>query len=143
MVSEQCRLYPPLQHTTHVCSKKNNSGDDYSTRPGGPPKGDTGTGLSKTAQKILNAQKQPAGPTLFFGNLSFQTTEQSIRQLLDAHWTTISKRKAKTAGDPPPSDEDQDHEQERKEQNPSVRKVRMGTFEDTGVCKGCVEFLLC
>ncbi|KAF9645998.1 hypothetical protein BDM02DRAFT_3066943, partial [Thelephora ganbajun] len=70
------------------------------------------TGLTKTAQKILAVQKQPPGPTLFFGNLGFEVTEDSIRQLLEAH------RKK-------PAEEDK-----------WIRKIRMGTFEDSGKCKG-------
>ncbi len=35
------------------------------------------TGLTKTAQKILRAQKNPPSMTLFLGNLSFNTTEQA------------------------------------------------------------------
>jgi len=106
-------------------------GDDYSTKPGGPPQhggGPTG-GLSKTAQKILNAQRQPPGPTLFFGNLSFQTTEQSIRELLDAHRNSNAKKSLK--------DKDDNEEEDRgANKDPWIRKVRLGTFEDTGVCKG-------
>ncbi|KAF6747956.1 hypothetical protein DFP72DRAFT_584833 [Ephemerocybe angulata] len=36
---------------------------------------------SKTAQKILRKQKQPPAPTLFVGNLPFETTEEDIRNL--------------------------------------------------------------
>ncbi|THH19766.1 hypothetical protein EW146_g1472, partial [Bondarzewia mesenterica] len=52
-----------------------NTTDASSTKPG----------LTKTAQKILSAQKQPPAPTLFLGNLGFETTDDSIRGLLDAH----------------------------------------------------------
>jgi hypothetical protein len=41
------------------------------------------TGLTKTAQKILRAQKHPPGPTLFIGNLSFNTTEDSLREMIE------------------------------------------------------------
>ncbi|KAJ1021909.1 hypothetical protein NDA16_003671 [Ustilago loliicola] len=41
------------------------------------------TGLTKTAQKILRAQKNPPSMTLFLGNLSFNTTEQGVRDLFD------------------------------------------------------------
>lgn len=81
--------------------------------------------LSKTAQKILRNQKQPAAPTLFFGNLSFDTTEDSIRELLEAH-REKSKQKEKA----------KDGEKEE----PWIRKIRMGTFEDSGKCKGYVIF---
>lgn len=77
---------------------------------------------SKTAQKILSVQKQPAAPTLFFGNLPFETTEDDIRQLLDAH----RPRNKRSAGE----DEDEGLKDDW------IRKVRMGTFEDSGLCKG-------
>ncbi|GAC95051.1 hypothetical protein PHSY_002626 [Pseudozyma hubeiensis SY62] len=41
------------------------------------------TGLTKTAQRILRAQKNPPSMTLFLGNLSFNTTEQGVRELFD------------------------------------------------------------
>lgn len=48
------------------------------------------TGLTKTAQKILRAQKNPPSMTLFMGNLSFATTEAGVRELFDF---SASKRK--------------------------------------------------
>ncbi|CDO71351.1 hypothetical protein BN946_scf184908.g109 [Trametes cinnabarina] len=95
-------------------------GDDFNGRPtattttgadGAEPGAPKATGLTKTAQKILRVQKQPAGPTLFFGNLGFETTEESIRELLDSHRPKTVDEKW-------------------------IRKVRMGTFEDSGKCKG-------
>ena len=81
---------------------------------------------SKTAQKILRVQKQSPAPTLFFGNLGFETTETSIRELLEAH--RFIKKQGKDvpteAGDKP--------------KDVWIRKVRMGTFEDSGLCKGCI-----
>ncbi|PWN34328.1 uncharacterized protein FA14DRAFT_161758 [Meira miltonrushii] len=41
------------------------------------------TGLTKTAQKILRAQKHPPGPTLFIGNLSFNATEEGVRDMIE------------------------------------------------------------
>ncbi|KAF8806211.1 hypothetical protein BYT27DRAFT_7191523 [Phlegmacium glaucopus] len=76
---------------------------------------------SKTAQKILGVQKQSPSPTLFFGNLGFQTTEASIRELLNAH--RLTKQQSKDAPGNKPNDV-------------WIRKVRMGTFEDSGLCKG-------
>ena len=81
---------------------------------------------SKTAQKILRAQKQPPAPTLFFGNLGFETTEESIRQLLEAH--RLKKKGKEVATDPEDAD--------AKPKDNWIRKVRMGTFEDSGLCKG-------
>ncbi|KAI0772094.1 hypothetical protein BD413DRAFT_548290 [Trametes elegans] len=98
-------------------------GDDYKGRPApstapGEDCAEAGAaaktaGLTKTAQKILRVQKQPPGPTLFLGNLGFETTEQSIRALLDSHRPKGGDDKEKW-----------------------IRKVRMGTFEDSGKCKG-------
>ncbi|KAF8961067.1 hypothetical protein BDZ97DRAFT_1703478 [Flammula alnicola] len=82
---------------------------------------------SKTAQKILRAQKQPPGPTLFFGNLGFETTDTSIRELLEAHRPGNKKSK-----DAPPNADGE----EQKPKDIWIRKVRMGTFEDSGLCKG-------
>ena len=91
-------------------------------------------GLTKTAQKILAAQKQPPGPTLFFGNLGFEVTEDSIRQLLEAH----RKKPAETlAGNDEDEEEDEDSKaKSRGKEDKWIRKIRMGTFEDSGKCKG-------
>lgn len=67
-------------------------------------------------------QKQPPGPTLFFGNLGFETTDKSIRALLDSHR-------------PKPTS---DGAAEGDAADKWIRKIRMGTFEDTGKCKGYV-----
>lgn len=90
------------------------------------------TGLSKTAQKILKVQKQPAAPTLFLGNLGFETTEKSIMQLFEAH-RGLKKKEG-----------DDDKEEKEEGSSPSkpvdkwIRKIRLGTFEDSGNCKGYV-----
>ncbi|KAF9450940.1 hypothetical protein P691DRAFT_757727 [Macrolepiota fuliginosa MF-IS2] len=108
-------------------------GDDFAGRPNQPAVETTVTvngvkkSLSKTAQKILRNQKQPPAPTLFFGNLSFDTTEDSIRELLEAH-----KERGKQKG----KNKDKDKEGEDGKEEPWIRKVRMGTFEDSGKCKG-------
>ena len=90
--------------------------------------GDGAAIQSSFARKILSAQKQPPAPTLFFGNLGFNTTVDSIRGLLEAH-RTRSKNASEPAG------EDADVEVEA-QQDPWIRKIRMGTFEDSGLCKG-------
>ncbi|KAG6910131.1 hypothetical protein DXG01_012890 [Tephrocybe rancida] len=119
-------------------------GDDYTGRPAAPGAEAAGTGSgvthSKTAQKILRAQKQPPAPTLFLGNLGFETTEQDIRQLLEAHRPKPVKKKAPVGEE---SDEEKekekDEEEKEKKDKPKdvwLRKVRMGTFEDSGLCKG-------
>lgn len=103
-------------------------GDDFTGRPtpaSGPnaespaAPGATTNIHSRTAQKILSSQKQPPGPTLFLGNLSFETTEKSIREMLEAHRPRSS-----------------DKEKDKPEESGWIRKVRLGTFEDSGHCKG-------
>ncbi|KAF8914364.1 hypothetical protein CPB84DRAFT_1759080 [Gymnopilus junonius] len=109
-------------------------GDDFAGRPAAIA-GDTTIAdptlahktHSKTAQKILRAQKQPPAPTLFFGNLGFDTTEDSIRDLLEAHKPRKNKGKEILAGT---------EEEDSKSKDAWIRKVRMGTFEDSGLCKG-------
>ena len=98
------------------------------------------------AQKILAAQKQPPGPTLFFGNLGFEATEDSIWQLLEAHRrkpaeTLVNDNEDKSVGneeeeDPKPKSRGKGSQKEDK----WIRKIRMGTFEDSGKCKGWVSF---
>ena len=85
-----------------------------------------GTGHSKTAQKILRAQEQQPAPTLFLGNLSFETTEKSIRELFEAHRSKSARQNGKAGGD----------KGEKEPHDVWIRKVRLGTFEDSGLCKG-------
>jgi RNA recognition motif-containing protein len=175
--------------------------------PAGPPvitPGGGKTGLTKTAQKILRSQKHPAGPTLFVGNLSFNSTQEGLLELFERSakaregWTKSmkerkreekrEKRKAdsleakkrraerdaakagkagaesgsdsdsdsdddeedkgkadaassdddddSSSSSSSSSDEEQDDGEEATPRGAGVRKVRMGTFEDTGKCKG-------
>jgi hypothetical protein len=124
-------------------------GDSFEGRPAKPGTSSLETGLgargrgqTKFAQKILSAQKQPPAPTLFFGNLGFETTVDSIRGLLEAHkekrnannnnnnttTTTTSESAIDDSGANNGDDDD----------DPWIRKIRMGTFEDSGLCKGSV-----
>jgi RNA recognition motif-containing protein len=105
-------------------------GDDFAGRPLAPgvdvKTNDSALAQrthSKTAQKILREQKQPPAPTLFIGNLGFETTDDAIRQLFEAH-RVVSKKEVKEG------------EGEEKTKDVWIRKVRMGTFEDSGLCKG-------
>lgn len=93
-------------------------------------------GLSKWAQKTLKAQKQPPAPTLFLGNLGFETTEASIRQLLEAH---RPKEKEKAVE---PEIEGHDEVAAPMVVDKWIRKIRMGTFEDSGKCKGYLTISL-
>lgn len=79
-------------------------------------------------------QKQPPAPTLFLGNLGFEVKEQDIRQLFEAH--RVVKKKVKEQA-PAEGDADVKKDQE-KDADVWIRKIRMGTFEDTGNCKGYV-----
>ncbi|KAL1754761.1 hypothetical protein FB107DRAFT_263071 [Schizophyllum commune] len=104
-------------------------GDDFAGRPAPPgqdPTQLTAKTHSKTARRILNSQKQPPAPTLFVGNLSFETTVEDLQQMFESHRPAKDKAKkpeVKTeSGAEPPK--------------PWLRKVRMATFEDTGKCKG-------
>lgn len=91
---------------------------------------------SKTAQKILSAQKQPPAPTLFLGNLGFETTDADIVEMLSAHRSAAASKKQADGG----ADEKREKAKEEfsAQSNSWIRKVRMGTFEDSGLCKGCV-----
>jgi hypothetical protein len=96
------------------------------------PVGAQGRGHSKFAQKILSAQKQPPAPTLFFGNLGFETSVESIRGLLEAH-RTKEKEKEKEKSEAVSSETVNN---DNGANDPWIRKIRMGTFEDSGLCKG-------
>lgn len=127
-------------------------GDDFTGRPAavkeenldcadhkdktiaGKPAASGSTGLSKTAQKILRIQKQPAAPTLFLGNLGFEATEKSIRELFEAH--RGSKVKVEDGEERGLAEEKDGNDKDK-----WIRKIRMGTFEDTGNCKGYVSFI--
>ncbi|KAG5639679.1 hypothetical protein H0H81_005862 [Sphagnurus paluster] len=118
-------------------------GDDFTGRPAAPGAEAASVTHSKTAQKILRAQKQPPAPTLFLGNLGFETTENDIRQLFEAH--RPKPKKPKKEENDASSDEEEDkkaREKEKEREKPKepkdvwLRKVRMGTFEDSGACKG-------
>lgn len=104
-------------------------GDNFEGRPqitGISGDGAGGKALSSFARKTLSVQKQAPAPTLFFGNLGFNTTVDSIRGLLEAH-RTQPKNAAEPTGEDPGRELPQD---------PWIRKIRMGTFEDSGLCKG-------
>ncbi|KAK4704659.1 hypothetical protein P7C70_g1554, partial [Phenoliferia sp. Uapishka_3] len=151
--------------------------------PGGPQT------LNKTARRILDKQKNAAGPTLFMGNLGFETTVDEIREMFDAHqkaaeaWAPKAKggeegakveasgEDGETEKDEDRDDDDEDSENESgsedaesaaadsgdesgikagkvrskvnkgpkdlsKAKDAGIRKIRLGTFEDTGKCKG-------
>ncbi|KIK29179.1 hypothetical protein PISMIDRAFT_27153 [Pisolithus microcarpus 441] len=113
-------------------------GNDFTGRPAKNPDGNdthgtksAQTGHSKTAQKILLNQKQPPAPSLFLGNLGFDVTEDSIRELFESHPSSKHGASAKEKS----KDEDTDGV-ECEGNETGIRKIRMGTFEDSGKCKG-------
>ncbi|WFC99696.1 Nucleolar protein 13 [Malassezia yamatoensis] len=114
-------------------------GSDYTGRPGldlsvtsnDSILGGGRTGLTKTAQRILHAQRNPPAPTLFVGNLSFETTEESIRELFEGS----AQRRKKQDMDQDPSD-DTENDPNLNASSAGIKKIRIGAFEDTGKCKG-------
>jgi RNA recognition motif-containing protein len=79
------------------------------------------TGLTKTAKKILSVQKHPACASLFIGNLAFATTEDSLINLFARHMRPIHDSNVLL------------------DKEKWLRNVRVGTFEDSGKCKGSVD----
>jgi len=95
--------------------------------------------LSKSAQKVLKNQKQPPAPTLFFGNLSFDTTEDSIRELLEAHHDDKEKHRRRRSNKEEEEEENNNNKgSDLLHESAWIRKVRLSTFEDSGKCKGYV-----
>ncbi|GAA5865974.1 hypothetical protein JCM3774_005545 [Rhodotorula dairenensis] len=159
--------------------------------------------LNRTARKILSRQRNPAGPTLFLGNLGFETTSDDIRDMFDRNQRRASewapggnpdaKKQAKkgkgkrtegeandeegSAADAGSGSDDEENGSEaeaggdesgsegegaedgeekadrkkkddrkaKKDRGPldlskakdaGIRKIRLGTFEDSGKCKG-------
>ncbi|BGP31346.1 Nucleolar protein 13 [Rhodotorula toruloides] len=130
--------------------------------------------LNRTARKILSRQKNPAGPTLFLGNLGFETTVEDIRDMFDRNqrrgreWAKGGVEEDEEEGkaeegeegekkedeeasegedgeEKPKSDKKREQKKKREKGAPldlakakdaGIRKVRLGTFEDSGKCKG-------
>jgi hypothetical protein len=111
-------------------------------RLGVPTDQSTPQTLNKTARKILDRQKNNPGPTLFVGNLGFETTVDSLREMFDAHqraagaWLakekkeevdnmieeeTVTKEEEKDEDrDDDDSDDDEDDEEEEDEEEEAV-----------------------
>ncbi|KAK4057825.1 Nucleolar protein 13 [Microbotryomycetes sp. JL221] len=96
--------------------------------------------LSRTARKILDRQKNPPGPTLFLGNLGFETTVDDIQEMFEAHqraaltWQpkksvdkkeTPNKDKSKTNMNGDDDDDDDDDDKEE-----TTEKVNNDTEQD-------------
>jgi len=125
---------PTAPTTTTITT--NEDGTTTTTEATTPKSGAPKTGLTKISQKILAAQKQPPGPTLFLGNLGFEATEDSIRQLLEAHRKKPAEPPAGDEGDESAEEEGDGSKAKSQKEDKWIRKIRMGTFEDSGKCKG-------
>ncbi|KAG2115817.1 uncharacterized protein F5147DRAFT_381774 [Suillus discolor] len=90
----------------------------------GPSSGKSVSDLTKT----LRVQKQPPAQTLFLGNLGFDTTVDSIRELFEAHRHPQKSGKGVKANEAEASAGEDDNVTK----DVWLRKVRMGTFEDSG-----------
>jgi len=117
-------------------------GNDFSGRPHADPVAAKG-GQSKFAQKVLREQQHPPAPTLFLGNLSFVATTETIRQMFEFHEQLRNTRRSKATTSNSEHDPHSDAinaERNGKSSDETVecslKKVRIGTFEDSGVCKG-------
>lgn len=109
------------------------------------------TGLTKSAQKILASQKQPPCPCLFLGNLGFEATDEKIRQMIEGHAKALAKRgKSKEKGKGKEKNEKDENAEDTEDakmevdagEDTGIKKVRMGTFEDSGLCKGYENVVL-
>ena len=122
--------------------------------------------LSKTAKRILDKQKNRPTPCLFVGNLGFESTAEMLQAAFargykaQSQWAKKETREGKAkagktddaaqdesdAGD---SDDDENaakaaevaDDKENFAVAAGIRKVRLGTFEDSGKCKGFVRAL--
>ncbi|KZO98143.1 hypothetical protein CALVIDRAFT_535731 [Calocera viscosa TUFC12733] len=118
-------------------------GNDYRGRPTATQKAAQATGeedgttskpaITKTAQKILKSQNHPPGPTLFVGNLGFEATKETITEMLQGHHKTAHATKKVVADD---EDGTKAETEDTDLPDLGLRKVRLGTFEDSGFCKG-------
>ncbi|MBW0488290.1 hypothetical protein O181_028005 [Austropuccinia psidii MF-1] len=111
---------------------------DFSGRPtpsgaqnSDPQSASVGESISKTARRVLDRQKQAPAPCLFLGNLAFETTVESIINAFEAHHRASLKWKPKSAKAANASTSKQSTSE-----GAGIRKVRMGTFEDSAECKG-------
>ncbi|KAI8454989.1 hypothetical protein BY996DRAFT_6413463 [Phakopsora pachyrhizi] len=87
--------------------------------------------LNQASKKILDRQKQSPAPCLYIGNLGFEATEEKIQTMFEINFKKTSK--ADTDSKELVKDL-KDHSDDSDQVG--IRKVRMGTFEDSGKCKG-------
>ena len=91
---------------------------------------------------ILKKQAHPESATLFVGNLPFDATEETLRDLVESNAALGAEVDVKP---PLQGDEKEEGNALGKRQDggrggkkSGLRKVRLGAFEDTGRCKGYV-----
>ena len=101
------------------------SASDFSNRPTNHNEDVVKGELSKFSKKILNSQKNKPNSTLFFGNLPFEITEQDFIDFLAKNSETLFERR-----------KSQGKIDENTEFNAGIKNVKLGTFEDSGKCKG-------
>ena len=117
----------PAALLSQACTKPSDPGSDFTGRPGTEGQESLQvhkaplTGLTKTSKKILSVQKHPECSSLFIGNLGFVATEDSLVNLIAQQMKPLYDSKTLL------------------EKEKWLRKVRMGTFEDSGKCKGSVQ----
>ncbi|EGG11009.1 uncharacterized protein MELLADRAFT_115371 [Melampsora larici-populina 98AG31] len=96
--------------------------NDYCGRPkkgiehDGVKDGGIGWG-EKGPVKGLDRMAKPAVACLFLGNLSFESTSESIMKHFKSNHQTSTSNQAQA-------------------DDPAIRQIRLGTFEDSGKCKG-------
>lgn len=90
---------PSIDAAARALASGQNVGEaDPASAASGDAQGRKGkTGLTKTAQKILRAQRHPPGPTLFFGNLGFSATEEALRDMIERSASSRTEMEDKRA----------------------------------------------
>jgi hypothetical protein len=79
------------------------------------------------------------------GNLPFQATEESIQGMLEAHRKSkLARKRGKDKKKDEKEEEEKEAEKElfdktEEKEEPWLRKIRLGTFEDSGKCKGYAQ----
>ena len=112
-------------------------GNDHKDTPGAL------TPRPERVNPMLKRQQHKASATLFVGNLSFEATETALRDFVEVSAASVSASVKEEAAGALEKGAETDGEAEivdldkgRGGKNSGLRKVRMGTFEDTGRSKG-------
>ncbi|WVO17509.1 hypothetical protein L204_105202 [Cryptococcus depauperatus] len=98
-------------------------GDDHNPTPNAR----TPKPLSTKAEDLGSSSKRPETATLYMGNLPFDLTEESLRDLIEENASETESK----------GDEEAEEEiGPRGGKKSGLKKVRLAQFEDTGRCKG-------